>query len=43
MTIHSYPGMDHAFARVGGQHYDKAAADLANQRTAAFFRQHLGA
>ena len=41
VTIHSYPGMDHAFARVGGQHYDKAAADLANQRTAEFFKKNL--
>lgn len=41
VTIHSYPGRDHAFARVGGKHYDKAAADSANQRTAEFFKQHL--
>lgn len=31
----SYPGVDHAFARAGGEHYDRAAADLANQRAAA--------
>src|SRR5216683_1683910 len=43
VTIHSYPGADHAFARIGGQHYDKAAATSANQRTADFFKQHLGA
>ena len=42
VTIHSYPEMDHAFAREGGQHYDKANADLANTRTDKFFRQHLG-
>jgi carboxymethylenebutenolidase len=42
VTLHSYPEMDHAFAREGGQHYDKANADLANSRTDAFFRQHLG-
>jgi carboxymethylenebutenolidase len=42
VTIHVYPGMDHAFARVGGQHYDKASAESANARTAAFFKQHLG-
>jgi carboxymethylenebutenolidase len=42
VTIHVYPEMDHAFARVGGQHYDKACADLANTRTDTFFRQHLG-
>ncbi|MCZ6743768.1 MAG: dienelactone hydrolase family protein, partial [Alphaproteobacteria bacterium] len=33
VTIHSYPGMDHAFARVGGQPYDAEAAALANGRT----------
>jgi carboxymethylenebutenolidase len=42
VTTHRYSGVDHAFARAGGQHYDKAAADLANQRTADFFRLHLG-
>jgi len=42
VTIHVYPEMDHAFAREGGQHYDKANADLANTRTDNFFRQHLG-
>jgi carboxymethylenebutenolidase len=42
VTMHLYPEMDHAFARVGGAHYDKAQADLANQRTADFFKQHLG-
>jgi carboxymethylenebutenolidase len=41
ITIHTYPGRDHAFARVGGQHYDEADAKLANGRTLAFFRQHL--
>lgn len=41
VTVHVYPGVDHAFARLGGQHYDKAAADLANGRTADFFKSHL--
>lgn len=41
VTIHTYPEMDHAFAREGGAHYDKACADLANGRTAVFFKQHL--
>ena len=41
VAIHVYPGMDHAFARPGGQHYDKASADLANSRTAEFFRKNL--
>jgi len=41
VTIHDYAGRDHAFARVGGQHYDKGAADQANARTADFFKTHL--
>ena len=40
-TIYSYPAMGHAFARVGGKHYDKPNADLANVRSQTFFRQHL--
>jgi carboxymethylenebutenolidase len=42
VTIHFYPEMDHAFARPGGAHYDKANAELANGRSDTFFRQHLG-
>jgi carboxymethylenebutenolidase len=42
VTLHSYPGCDHAFARIGGEHYDAAAATLANDRTYEFFRRHLG-
>lgn len=41
ITVHSYAGRDHAFAREGGAHYHKDDADLANGRTLAFFRQHL--
>jgi carboxymethylenebutenolidase len=41
VTLYVYPEMDHAFARIGGAHYDKACADLANGRTSTFFRQHL--
>ncbi|MGB3809015.1 MAG: dienelactone hydrolase family protein [Parvibaculum sp.] len=41
VTIHQYPECDHAFARVGGQHYDKKAADEANARTLAFFKKNL--
>jgi carboxymethylenebutenolidase len=40
-TIHSYPGMDHAFARKGGEHYDAQSANLADRRTAAFFEKTL--
>ncbi len=41
VTIHDYAGVDHAFARVGGEHHDKAAADLANQRTTDFLAGNL--
>jgi carboxymethylenebutenolidase len=41
VTLHDYPDDDHAFARVGGQHFSQASADQANARTAAFFKQHL--
>ena len=42
VEIHTYPGCDHAFAREGGEHYDAAAAALADGRTLAFFKKHLG-
>ena len=42
VTLHRYDGVDHAFARPGGAHYDRNAADLANSRTADFLRRHLG-
>jgi carboxymethylenebutenolidase len=41
IEIHVYPGVDHAFAREGGQHYDKEAANKANARTADFLATHL--
>ena len=41
VTIHTYPGMAHAFARPGGAHFDRANAGLADSRTMTFFRQHL--
>jgi len=41
VTTYVYPNMNHAFARMGGAHYDRANAELANGRTATFFRQHL--
>lgn len=40
-TLYTYPGVDHAFSRINGQHYNEEAATLANQRTADFFAQHL--
>ena len=41
VTLHDYPERDHAFARVGGAHYDKGDADLANGRTLEFFKANL--
>lgn len=42
VTLHVYEGNDHAFARVGGEHYDPEAAELANSRSLEFLKQHLG-
>lgn len=42
VAIHIYPEQDHAFTRVGGAHFDAHAAELADARTVAFFRQHIG-
>ena len=36
-----YEGVDHAFARIGGQNFNQAAADLANQRTHEFLHEYL--
>ena len=41
VTIYDYEGMDHAFGRQGGEHYDAAAAELANLRTLEFFVHNL--
>lgn len=41
VTLYDYPEQDHAFARVGGAHYNSEAAELANLRTLAFFVRHL--
>jgi carboxymethylenebutenolidase len=43
-TKHVYPGTQHAFNNdLGAARYNKAAADLAWQRTLEFFKEHLGA
>ncbi len=41
VTIHDYPGVDHAFARIGGEHFAEAEAALANRRSADFLAHHL--
>uniref|UniRef100_UPI002600941A dienelactone hydrolase family protein n=1 Tax=uncultured Phenylobacterium sp. TaxID=349273 RepID=UPI002600941A len=42
VEIHSYPGRDHAFARMGGEHFDAADAAKAGERTLQFFQRNLG-
>ncbi|HDR9507452.1 carboxymethylenebutenolidase [Burkholderia cepacia] len=42
VEVYVYPGVDHAFARIGGDHFDKAAAVMAHQRSIAAFRAALG-
>jgi carboxymethylenebutenolidase len=41
VTINTYPGADHAFARIGGEHYNEGCADLANKRTMNFLESSL--
>lgn len=41
VEIHTYAGRDHAFARVGGEHFNEADAKLANGRTQQFFERTL--
>jgi len=43
VVLHVYDGQDHAFARVGGEHYDAAAAELANGRSLAHLQASLAA
>ena len=40
-TTYSYAGADHAFCRIGGEHFDAKAADLANSRTLDFIAENL--
>ncbi len=41
VTLHNYPNDDHAFARVGGNHYNAASAQAANDRTLQLFPTNL--
>lgn len=41
VQIALYPEQDHAFARLGGEHYDATAAAQADARTQAMFAEHL--
>ncbi|HEU0135545.1 MAG TPA: dienelactone hydrolase family protein [Allosphingosinicella sp.] len=41
VTLHDYPGEDHGFAAEMGKRRSEEAAKLADERTRAFFEQHL--
>ncbi len=41
VTLFDYPGEDHGFAAEMGKRRSEAAAQLADERTAAFFAEHL--
>ena len=42
VTLHDYAGLDHGFAAEMGDRRDEAGAQLADGRTAAFLKEHLG-
>lgn len=42
IAAHVYPGVDHAFARIDGIHFDARAAAIANGRTAEWLARALG-
>ena len=41
-SVHVYPGVDHAFARMGGHSWDARAATIANGRSAELLARVLG-
>ena len=41
VTIHKYPGADHAFARKGGKTYAQPESERALALTVQFFDRHL--
>ena len=42
VVLHDYAGLDHGFAAEMGNRRNEAGAQLADERTAAFFAEHLG-
>ena len=41
VTLHSYPDMDHAFTREGGDNYDAGNAEMADTHSIAFLQTYL--
>ncbi|MGJ7575074.1 dienelactone hydrolase family protein [Variovorax sp. RB2P76] len=42
VTLYVYPGQDHAFARLGGEHFHKPSALMAHERTIAVLKGVMG-
>ena len=42
VEIYMYQGVDHAFARTGGMHYDRPASMMAHSRSIALFHKVMG-
>jgi carboxymethylenebutenolidase len=42
VEIYVYQGVDHAFSRTGGMHYDRPASMMAHSRSIALFRRVMG-
>ncbi|SEF23903.1 carboxymethylenebutenolidase [Variovorax sp. NFACC28] len=42
VSLHVYPGMDHAFARLGGEHFHKPSALMAHERSIATLKGAIG-
>ncbi|MDP9607411.1 UNVERIFIED_ORG: carboxymethylenebutenolidase [Variovorax paradoxus] len=42
VSLHVYPGMDHAFARIGGEHFHKPSALMAHERSIATLKGAIG-
>lgn len=41
ITLHTYPDMDHAFTREGGDNYDAGNAEMADTHSIAFLNENL--
>jgi carboxymethylenebutenolidase len=42
LELYVYPGVDHAFARTGGEHFHKPSALMAHQRSVAALKNEMG-
>ena len=42
VALHVYPGVDHAFARTGGEHFHKPSALMAHERSIAALKAAIG-